>query len=1088
MEKIISIVLYLIILLIILEELFSLSKLLFIYNTNYNYGKMLRKICNNEHYEYETGRFQLSINQNNLMINNDEKNKYNYMILLLIISIIFTIIISLIYISLVYKNLGNVENIESLNILQKLYIFIILIICILIIILPILFINYLLKNKEKRRTYGPFNAYGDKKYYLPYIIVISLLIILRIFNNFGIISIKDNKRINLYIFIFYSLIYLSVLYYITNLIYIYNNYKDNIYDIYIKPDEKYLDNKYNNDKNIETIDIENEIFYNYLKKICGIQEHNNYINNSYQNIESLPEYSKNKKKKYDSNLKRKFEKTGDNKYTLDSKYITEITDYIKKVYVDDNLNITTDVIFYCIDLYIYDTYSENLIYDKIKSANGYNKIIEHIKTKYDSINDRVIILIADKIRNVINNLAENMLLNNNIEKNNMEIIDNNIISDNKNIKKETIFRKNISGLVLIFFIFILLIIIANIIQKKYYGNIELYKFIRNCVIVPFFSILVMLFIINSTIEYNTLINKYIIYYPNKLYKNDINYLYKIFHPILERESNIYNYKNSVCDGVANGVYQVLYNNILNCNLILNNINLIVLDSKPIYGIGDEHNCNISNGKNYLEDNEYNISYYITNNGKHNIFYDKNNCNKLDYVNVKNIILNLILYDIDNIELTNIIRAIYININEFKKFERVEEYSNYIENNIIKKDNKMLNNIRELLKKIINNSILENLENSVKTLLYSNDKIIKLKRQIENGNLIKIIKYDNIVNMAVDEYINLLIYNLYLLSPVINTLLNEKNICKTKEILGDENNEICNKNKNNKNYMKILISKLDSSDSDNYREIISIELKKELIIYINSINKGINEINDNINKNISNVSLLDNDNIITKYIINNYNNINNVSINSISGYNINVDIDIQYKMELEEILDDLKNIVVKNNELIDIDKKIIVIKSTYDDENKSDKRNEFNNKRKEYKITEINYIIRNLINKYENKDEKFKKYLESIVIINSTDSNYSNFIDGTSVKNIDDIFTKIIIFDLKKILNNIETIETHISKIKLLEKIIRDDYNKSLNIENNYELNKVKSEKIKINAEETNKTFMLLVISYIITIISIKYII
>lgn len=1087
MEKIISIVLYLIILLIILEELFSLSKLLFIYNTNYNYGKMLRQICNNEYYEYETGRFQLSINENNLRIDNDEKNKYNYMILLLIISIIFTIIISLIYISLVYKNLGNVENIESLNILQKIYIFIILIICILIILLPILFINYLLKNKEKRRTYGPFNAYGDKKYYLPYIVVISLLIILRIFNNFGIISIKDNKRINLYIFIFYSLIYLSALYYITNLIYIYNNYKDNIYDIYIKPEEKYLDNKYNNDKNIEVIDIENEIFNNYLKKICGIEEHDNYINNSYQNIESLPEYSKSDERKHDLNLKRKFIKNNNDKYILDTtKYFTEINDYILEVYKTGRLQ--NDIINHCIHLYINETYDEDLIYDKRKSADGYNKIIVYIKQQEVDIQDRVIILIADKIRNVINNLAENMLLNNEIEKINMETIDNNIISDNKNIKKETIFRKNISGLVLIFFIFILLIIIANIIQKKYYGNMELYKFIRKCVILPFFSILVMLFIINSTIEYNTLINKYIIYYPNKLYKNDINYLYKNFHPILERESNIYNYKNSVCDGVANGVYQVLYNNILNCNLILNNINQIVLDSNPIYGIGNEHNCNISNGKNYLEDNEYDIGYYITNNGKHNIFYDKDNCNKLDYINVKKIILNLILYDIDNIELTNVIREIYININEFKNFERVGEYSNYIEHNIIKKDNKMLNNIRELLKKIINNSILENLENSVKTLLYSNDKIIKLRREIENGNLIKIIKYDNIVNMAVDEYINLLIYNLYLLSPVINTLLNEKNICKTKEILGDKNYEICNKNKNNKNYMKILISKLDSIDTDNYREIISIELKRELIKYINSINKGINEINDNINKNISNVSLLDNDNIITKYIINNYNNINNVSINSISGYNINVDINVQNKMELEDILDDLKNIVVKCDELIDIDKKIIIIRRTYDDKNKSDKKNEFNNKRRDNKITEINYIISNLINKYENKDENFKIYFKGIVIINSSDNNYSDFIDGTSVNDIDDIFTKIIIFDLKKILNNIETIETNISNIKLLEKLIRDDYNKSLNIENNYELNKVKSEKIKINADETNKTFMLLVISYIITIISIKYVI
>ena len=104
LKNLIIYITYIIILYIIIEEIYNISILVFNYNYNFDYGLMLRKICNNEYFEYETERFQLYNNIAALRLQNDIYNKKNYMTLLLIFSIFISIIISYIFSEIFYHN------------------------------------------------------------------------------------------------------------------------------------------------------------------------------------------------------------------------------------------------------------------------------------------------------------------------------------------------------------------------------------------------------------------------------------------------------------------------------------------------------------------------------------------------------------------------------------------------------------------------------------------------------------------------------------------------------------------------------------------------------------------------------------------------------------------------------------------------------------------------------------------------------------------------------------------------------------------------------------------------------------------------
>lgn len=100
---------FLIILIYIFIELFVLSKFAYNYDHNYNYGTNINKLCKMKYYEYETPRYQIVSNYNNLIINVD---KYNN-VFLYFIYMFFGIFLSLmfIYYIIIINNEYYISNI-----------------------------------------------------------------------------------------------------------------------------------------------------------------------------------------------------------------------------------------------------------------------------------------------------------------------------------------------------------------------------------------------------------------------------------------------------------------------------------------------------------------------------------------------------------------------------------------------------------------------------------------------------------------------------------------------------------------------------------------------------------------------------------------------------------------------------------------------------------------------------------------------------------------------------------------------------------------------------------------------------------------
>ena len=148
MIKTLVIALYIISFSLIFEQIFRLTNFILRYNYSYDYGKILRKICDKEYMEYETSRFNLVLSEKDLEIKNTNKNKKEYLLLVLIISIIFTLTISIIFSTIIYNIYCNIDSdkFNEYNLLHKIYILIILIICIITIIYPLILIIYQLKK------------------------------------------------------------------------------------------------------------------------------------------------------------------------------------------------------------------------------------------------------------------------------------------------------------------------------------------------------------------------------------------------------------------------------------------------------------------------------------------------------------------------------------------------------------------------------------------------------------------------------------------------------------------------------------------------------------------------------------------------------------------------------------------------------------------------------------------------------------------------------------------------------------------------------------------------------------------------------
>jgi len=67
-KSILQTIVYVIVILLILDQIYTLTKFAIKYNNAFHYGNGIKKVCNEGYIEYETSRFQLSEKNKDLFI------------------------------------------------------------------------------------------------------------------------------------------------------------------------------------------------------------------------------------------------------------------------------------------------------------------------------------------------------------------------------------------------------------------------------------------------------------------------------------------------------------------------------------------------------------------------------------------------------------------------------------------------------------------------------------------------------------------------------------------------------------------------------------------------------------------------------------------------------------------------------------------------------------------------------------------------------------------------------------------------------------------------------------------------------------
>jgi hypothetical protein len=188
-------------------------------------------------------------------------------------------------------------------------------------------------------------------------------------------------------------------------------------------------------------------------------------------------------------------------------------------------------------------------------------------------------------------------------------------------------------------ILVIVYILYLLIQKVEFLNFLLkreedYNIVYNNIIIPLLSLFFILLIINATTVYNSYVNKYILYEPLMLYKNDLDKLYKSFDIIILNDSSALEDPEKVSSKIAYGVLHVLYSSVFKFNPMNGTINdiqsislpndkKIVLTALLLQGISAT-NFDIDKQADYTTRNEFKfIEYTLKQNKNKNILYDDN---------------------------------------------------------------------------------------------------------------------------------------------------------------------------------------------------------------------------------------------------------------------------------------------------------------------------------------------------------------------------------------------------------------------------------------------------------------------------------
>ena len=564
------------------------------------------------------------------------------------------------------------------------------------------------------------------------------------------------------------------------------------------------------------------------------------------------------------------------------------------------------------------------------------------------------------------------------------------------------------------------------------------RIIYNFIILPIIFILLIIITINSTINYNEVINKNIILYPLLIYKTEIDNVNNSFTTILDNDNFSYKEKKSVDRNIANTILLVFYNEMFSDMLSLKsedkefgNINIFP-KFKYIFN-------NKKEILDYTKLYEYNIDNYLKNECGDDIFINKNLNSKCEETNryilyymVRSVFLYKPIADING-KKEKINYVFYKNILKYKIYKSLIYYKNeknYLGNDKLTDNNYEKNctlNIKyehpkttkeELL--ILLGILLRKPDMTIYKKIFTDnintnntkEKIYEQIQELIQRKDLDLLRHKEIIDQIISIYINSSDEHQQLLIDRINKLELHNSIIKNHTIIIDDiidqfieyiiDVQVAYFHIYKTDPDNIKISASDLYDKFRKEKGRSDTEKKQMNDFVKKYKKTIKENFDLINIKLSNYEIGENEyhkqNNVTNYLLNNYYISNNYylkthieKINKDNYTNTRLDIDTEINDDtIDKIKICMNNIIILfyynhyfileiKNKYSDVYLNTLVnsVMSLYDNSNENKNYTEL---KKEYiiKINELIIILKYMIDNkvLDGNKEKISEYIKT----------------------------------------------------------------------------------------------------------------
>lgn len=751
---------------VIFEHLFHLTSLIIQYNSAFDYGKYVRKVCKNEFFESETPRFEIADKINQFKLSN-EKNKKNYITIILVIAIIVGILISTVFSYIVYNTLLNSAWIfEVIGKEEDAF------------LKNLTFSDSIWENTKNVMMYVVYVLYNV---FIGWLRNLYLLIIRLFIKHVKPSTFLQNVKVVLMIVLIYV---------VTIAVFV-------MMPIYVSL-------KLSNKADISPFNANWKQYIGYIIFFIILVilrfGYNIYrpSSNYAGTYDPLTEY-------FTSHESSLFTGNNINGYLV---YFTFLAMYITSFFILGN---------------VITAYQRSQL--PYVDENENNEVI----------------------REELKNIPEMYLSNVYGYK------------EFKNYSEPYVALQNISGIVFTIFIILCVLTVVLICCNRGDKAANNAGIIKYALVIPLMILMIIIITTNNVTEFNTLVNKYILDSPTRLYKEYINIIHKMFNNILKKDYDDMEetHNGFVCKNVANGIILTLYTN------VFKNVESIsrtgetdgeTIDLTPEFRY--DRTCEENIPTNFAKDNVYKISYYINSKLlKNNIFYKFDKCSELNYEVIETINSNLNVFSANN--LIKIMERVHKDLYSGRSV--TSDYISYIKYEIIMKNDvykyKMLDYMSKLklqLHESIFNTHYNKTYHTKQTIIYYdsttkkfykddvavnmnvyeihayNNRLVKNLPEATENHIIK--KYNSIVSDICDAFSELVYANIYIFTPL---------------------------------YIKASESPSYKYYVENYKESLSQEYTRQLEDYMSRIFDKINVILSTSAAQLKN-------NKLTKYIITNYN--------------------------------------------------------------------------------------------------------------------------------------------------------------------------------------------------------------------------